>query len=73
MLARKLAEYERREIESALELHGWNKMLAARFLGISRPTLYRKIARYGIECNTFEIPSSSCAARSDVAADQSQN
>lgn len=41
-------EYERRIVAHALEGAGWNRSRAARELGISRPRLLRKIARYGL-------------------------
>ena len=41
-------EYERRIVAHALERVGWNRSRAARELGISRPRLVRKIARYGL-------------------------
>ena len=41
--------YERRVIEHALARAGWNRSRAARELGISRPRLQRKIARYGLD------------------------
>jgi len=41
-------EYERRIVAHALERAGWNRSRAARELGISRPRLLRKIARYGL-------------------------
>lgn len=46
------AEHEAREkarILEALEASDWNATLAARRAGISRATLYRKLAKYGIE------------------------
>ena len=43
-----LEEYERRVVEHALARAGWNRSRAARELGISRPRLQRKIARYGL-------------------------
>jgi DNA-binding NtrC family response regulator len=42
-------EYERRIVALALERAGWNRSRAARELGISRPRLLRKMARYGLE------------------------
>jgi PAS domain S-box-containing protein len=39
---------DREGITSALEKTGWNKAKAARLLGISRQTMYRKIEEYGI-------------------------
>ena len=48
MLARKLADYERREIESALAMHAWNVPATAHYLRVSRRTLYRRMAKYGL-------------------------
>jgi transcriptional regulator with GAF, ATPase, and Fis domain len=36
-------------IQAALEDHGWSRQTAARALGVSRVTLYKKMKRYGIE------------------------
>ncbi len=47
--AGRLAEHERQLIASTLEEVGWNKYKAAKLLGISRSTLYSKIARYGLK------------------------
>ena len=44
-----LEEVERRAIEHALNLMGWNKTKVADKLGISRQTLRAKIKQYGIE------------------------
>ena len=44
-----LAEAERAHIGRVLAVVGWNKKEAARVLGISRGTLYRKIGEYGLE------------------------
>jgi DNA-binding NtrC family response regulator len=44
--SRTLAEVERSTILAALEHSGWNFGKACELLGISRPTLRRKIARY---------------------------
>jgi two-component system, NtrC family, response regulator AtoC len=44
-----LADVERHHIAGALAATSWNKALAARFLGIDRTTLYRKMKRYGLE------------------------
>ncbi|HEY3500133.1 MAG TPA: sigma-54 dependent transcriptional regulator [Polyangiaceae bacterium] len=44
-----LEEVERRHIELVLRAVGWNKARAARKLGIDRATLYRKLARFGLE------------------------
>ncbi|MBB2204705.1 sigma-54-dependent transcriptional regulator [Gluconacetobacter takamatsuzukensis] len=43
-----LAESERALIESALRRHGFNVSHAARDLGLTRPALYRRMARYGL-------------------------
>jgi DNA-binding NtrC family response regulator len=42
-------EFERRIVAHALERAGGNRSRAARELGISRPRLLRKIARYGLD------------------------
>jgi DNA-binding NtrC family response regulator len=44
-----LAEAERAHIQRVLDSVGWNKKEAARVLGISRGTLYRKIEEYGLD------------------------
>lgn len=44
-------DFERREMDQiagALEQHRWNVAHVARVLGIPRPTLYRKLKRYGL-------------------------
>lgn len=40
---------ERRHIEAVLNAVGWNKVAAARTLGIDRATLYRKLLRFGLQ------------------------
>jgi DNA-binding NtrC family response regulator len=55
-----LAEVERTHIRRVLEAVAWNKKEAARVLGISRGTLYRKIVEFGLE------PSDSATAIDDV-------
>ena len=40
---------EHQEILEALRKTGWNKAKAARLLGVSRPTIYRKISEYNLE------------------------
>jgi DNA-binding NtrC family response regulator len=47
-----LEEVERAHIQRVLSLCGGNKKRAARVLAIPRPTLYRKIERYGLEAPT---------------------
>ena len=42
-----LAEVERRHIAAVLQRAGWHQGTAARLLGISSKTLYRKIREYG--------------------------
>ncbi|MBL1215163.1 MAG: sigma-54-dependent Fis family transcriptional regulator [Ignavibacteriae bacterium] len=44
-----LADIEKRHIEKMLTSVKWEKPLAAKYLGISLPTLYSKIENYGIE------------------------
>ena len=44
-----LAEMEKRHIAAALERTGWHQGRAARELGISVKTLYRKIRAYGFQ------------------------
>ncbi len=44
-----LADRERQAIMAAIQQAGGNKVQAAKTLGISRRTLYRKIERYGIK------------------------
>jgi two-component system response regulator AtoC len=44
-----LARVEREQIVDALKKHNGNKSLSARFLGISRASLYNKIKQYRIE------------------------
>jgi two-component system response regulator HydG len=44
-----LRESERRSIQEALDQTGWNKSAAARRLGISRPTLHKKIREFGLK------------------------
>jgi transcriptional regulator with PAS, ATPase and Fis domain len=45
----KLSDMEREAIQQALKDSRYNKKRAAEVLGISRPTLYQKIRRYGLE------------------------
>jgi transcriptional regulator of acetoin/glycerol metabolism len=47
-----LAQLEKEAITAALDRFGWSddgKVRAARALGISRATIYRKIQRYGLK------------------------
>jgi DNA-binding NtrC family response regulator len=44
-----LEEVERRHIARVLAHHQGNRSRAARTLGISRATLYEKVARYGLD------------------------
>jgi DNA-binding NtrC family response regulator len=44
----KYREEERQRILQALQEHGWNKVKAARALGIARRTFYRRLHQYGI-------------------------
>jgi Nif-specific regulatory protein len=43
------ADAEKDLILAALEEHGWSRQVAAKALGVSRVTLYKKMKRYGIE------------------------
>jgi transcriptional regulator with PAS, ATPase and Fis domain len=47
-LAEAIADLERSSIRRALDLTGGNRKAAAEFLGISRSSLYEKIARFGL-------------------------
>ncbi|MDD8043636.1 MAG: helix-turn-helix domain-containing protein, partial [Verrucomicrobiota bacterium] len=47
--ATSLRESERRSILAALQATAWNKSAAARRLGISRPTLHKKIKEYELK------------------------
>ena len=49
-----LGHAEEQAIVGALAGSGWNISRAASALGISRPTLYRKIRKYGLESNAAE-------------------
>jgi len=44
-----LAERERQAIEQALSESGWQLAVAARRLGISRTTLWRRLKQYGMQ------------------------
>ena len=44
-----LAEIEAEALRITLKLTGGNRSAAARILGISRPTIHRKIREYGLE------------------------
>jgi transcriptional regulator of acetoin/glycerol metabolism len=48
MPAGTLVEAERQAMKNALAAEGGNLSRVARRLGISRPTLYRKLDQYGI-------------------------
>lgn len=45
----KIETMERRHISKVLKLTGWNLTRAAELLGISRPTIYEKIKRFGLQ------------------------
>jgi transcriptional regulator with PAS, ATPase and Fis domain len=45
----KLSDMEKETIQRVLRESRYNKKRAAEVLGISRPTLYQKIRRYGLE------------------------
>lgn len=53
-----LADLERQHIEAALEVAEGNKALAARMLGISRMTLYRKIREHDLDIEISTIDES---------------
>ena len=40
---------EKKDLVNTLEKTGWNKARTARIMGISRPTLYRKLEKYQLE------------------------
>lgn len=44
-----LKDMEKVHIRKVLEENGWNKLKAAKILGIDRKTLYKKIKEYGLE------------------------
>ena len=48
-----LAERERVAIEQALSESGWQLAIAARRLGISRTTLWRRLKQYGMQRPAF--------------------
>ncbi len=43
-----IAEQEKQHIQRALEVTGYNKTAAAKLLGLSRTTLWRKLKKYGL-------------------------
>jgi len=47
-LREKVRAYERRLIREALQCHGWNKARVAKYLGLTRQGLYKKMQRLGI-------------------------
>jgi DNA-binding NtrC family response regulator len=49
-----LAEVERAHLVQVLDTLGWNKRHAARVLGVSRGTLYRKIVEHDLQENAVE-------------------
>jgi len=48
-LQESVEEYEKQRIVQTLEIHRWHRIKAARSLGISRRTLFRKMERYGLD------------------------
>jgi two-component system, NtrC family, response regulator HydG len=53
--SRKRTPLTREDISRALENTGWNKVQAARILGLSRPSLYQKMKDYNIGNPTEEV------------------
>jgi len=51
-----LAERERQAIEQALSESGWQLAVAARRLGISRTTLWRRLKQYGLARPAHLVP-----------------
>lgn len=49
VLKARLASYEKEIIKDALEKYGWNKAKAARYLGLTRQGLHRKVQRLRIQ------------------------
>ncbi|MGV1100023.1 sigma 54-interacting transcriptional regulator [Thiovibrio sp. JS02] len=49
-----LSEIEKRAIASALRRNGWRRMATCKELGISKDTLRRKIAQFGLEVQQVE-------------------
>jgi DNA-binding NtrC family response regulator len=47
-LAAEISGQEAKFIREALERHGWHREAAARYLGIHRATLFKKIRKLGI-------------------------
>ncbi len=45
-----LEEPEKRILEQALRANNWNRQVTAEQLGINRTTLYKKMKRYGLDC-----------------------
>jgi transcriptional regulator with PAS, ATPase and Fis domain len=48
LLKEQVSRYEAMVIHEALDRYGWNKTRAAAALGVSRQSLIRKVARYGL-------------------------
>jgi DNA-binding NtrC family response regulator len=46
-----LEEPEKRILEQALRANNWNRQVTAQVLEINRTTLYKKMKRYGLECD----------------------
>ena len=51
-----LAQVEREAVLATLQITNGNRSAAARILGISRPTLARKLREYGILAGSMEPP-----------------
>jgi len=50
-LKKALEDPEKRILEHALRANNWNRQVTAQILEINRTTLYKKMKRYGLECD----------------------
>lgn len=55
-MTRKADPTEKDRIEDAIRAAGWDRKRAARMMGISRRTLYRRIHEHGITVRLREAP-----------------